>query len=468
MIQRVADIFSHLSFATRLLLTATLALVVAGVAMLSISARQEAIDSQQDLANELSTQVNILPPALSEVVVIGDYTTLKQLLDNHIKNPSIAKIQYRDKTGTILESHKPVTGPYPPDWFVNTFNFQNITSKNPVKIGGREYGELSITINSQPLAYRTWQRLIGHLGILVLAVSLDFIGIWFVLKTGLKPLLRLEDGVTALSAGKFCTHLHVDGSPEMRKLIAAFNETATKLSLILNNVKSAAEQVAVDSQLMSHHADDVFHGSTEQAIAAEEVSSSMTHMVIGIQSNVTNALKMEEISLKAAQEATESGTIVQQAMSAMKEIARKLTVIEDISQQTRILSLNAAIEAARAREHGKGFAVVATEVKNLAERSQHATKEIKQLIQSTMQIADQASSMISQFIPTIQQVAKLVQEINHASHEQRSGTEQINAALQQLNLVIQQNTAISEQLSATAQQFSTQAVHLREVIDFFN
>jgi methyl-accepting chemotaxis protein len=467
MIQYIKNIFRSLPFVTRLLLTATLALIVAGTAMLLISARQEAIDAQQDLAIELATQLTILPAALSEVVVIGDYTTLKQLLDNHVKSPNIATIQYRDMTGTILKSQKPFSVSIVPEWFIKIFGFQDIAGKNSVKIGGREYGELSVVLNTHSLAHRTWQRLIGHLGILGLAISVDFLGIWLILRFGLKPLRVLEEGVNTLASGKFCT-LPADGSPEMQRLITTFNETAVKLNQVVVNVKSAADQVTTDSQMMTSNAEEVFRGATQQAKAAEQLSLSMTHITEGIHQNVSYAVQTEEIALKVAQDALESGTTMQEAVSAMRKIAKKIIVIEEIARQTRILSLNAAIEAAHAREHGKGFRVVATEVRGLAERSQLAAQEINKLTYASVATAEKAAYLLNQLVPHIQKTAQLVQTINLASQTQNNSIEEINQAIQQLNFIVHQNTAISEQLSATAQQFLGQAEHLKETVNYFN
>jgi methyl-accepting chemotaxis protein len=151
----------------------------------------------------------------------------------------------------------------------------------------------------------------------------------------------------------------------------------------------------------------------------------------------------------------------------MKEIASKISIIEEIARQTNLLALNAAIEAARAGEHGKGFAVVAAEVRKLAERSQKAAGEINQLSVSTVNVAEKAGEMLDKLVPDIQRTAELVQEITAASREQDTGAEQINKALQQLEKVIQQNASASEEMASTTEQLTTQSDQLTGAIAFF-
>jgi len=159
---------------------------------------------------------------------------------------------------------------------------------------------------------------------------------------------------------------------------------------------------------------------------------------------------------------------VVQAVSAMKNIAEKISIVEEIARQTNLLALNAAIEAARAGEHGKGFAVVAAEVRKLAERSGTAAAEISQLSSSTVSVADQAGQMLVKLVPDIQRTAELVQEISAASNEQNAGAEQINKALQQLDQVIQQNASASEEMASTSEELSSQAEQLQSSISFFH
>jgi methyl-accepting chemotaxis protein len=186
-----------------------------------------------------------------------------------------------------------------------------------------------------------------------------------------------------------------------------------------------------------------------------------------IKQNADNAAQTEKIALKSATDATESGKAVSETVGAMKDIAAKISIIEEIARQTNLLALNAAIEAARAGEHGKGFAVVASEVRKLAERSQTAAGEISHLSASSVEVAEKAGEMLARLVPDIQKTAELVQEITAASKEQTTGADQINSAIQQLNQVIQQNAGAAEEMSSTAEELSSQAEQLQSTISFF-
>jgi methyl-accepting chemotaxis protein len=190
-------------------------------------------------------------------------------------------------------------------------------------------------------------------------------------------------------------------------------------------------------------------------------------MVSNIRQNADNAQQTERIALKSAQDAKEGGKAVIETVSAMREIAGKISIIEEIARQTNLLALNAAIEAARAGEHGKGFAVVASEVRKLAERSQTAAAEISKLSTSSVQVAEAAGEMLTKIVPDIQRTAELVQEISAASNEQNSGAEQINKAIQQLDQVIQQNASGTEEIASTSEELASQAEQLQDTVSFF-
>ena len=272
----------------------------------------------------------------------------------------------------------------------------------------------------------------------------------------------------AVAAGDLTQKIDLTQKDEIGQLAKALNEMVAKLSSIVGEVMSAADNVASGSQELSSTAQQMSQGATEQAASAEEVSSSMEEMASSIRQNTDNAMQTEKISIKSSADAKEGGKAVIETVAAMKEIATKISIIEEISRQTNLLALNAAIEAARAGEHGKGFAVVASEVRKLAERSQSAAGEISGLSTRSVAIAEQAGNMLVKMVPDIQRTAELVQEITASSKEQDTGAEQINKAIQQLDQVIQQNASASEEMASTSEELSSQAEQLQSAISFFD
>ncbi len=240
-----------------------------------------------------------------------------------------------------------------------------------------------------------------------------------------------------------------------------------KLNRIVMDVKTSAANVASGSQQMSSTSEEMSQGATEQASAAEEASSSMEEMSSNIRQNADNSNQTEKIAQKAANDAELGGGAVAETVKAMKNIAEKIQVIEEIARQTDLLALNAAIEAARAGEHGKGFAVVASEVRKLSEKSQAAAAEISRVSGASVEMAEDAGKMLGEMVPDIKKTAELVQEISAASNEQNAGAEQINGAIQQLDQVIQQNASAAEEMSSTAEELASQAEQLLDLVGFF-
>ncbi len=281
------------------------------------------------------------------------------------------------------------------------------------------------------------------------------------------PILMGVGFAQRMSQGDFTQTLDINQKDEVGVLAAALNEMVRRLSEVVAEVGSSTENVASGSEELSATAESLSQASTEQAANVEEVSSSIEEMTANIRQNAENAQQTEQIAVQSSKQAEESGGAVEQAVDAMKNIAEKISIIEEIARQTNLLALNAAIEAARAGEHGKGFAVVAAEVRKLAERSGEAAREIGDLSSSTVNVAEKAGEMLTLLVPDIRRTAELVQEITAGSSEQLSGAEQINKAVQQLDQVTQQNASASEEMASTSEELSSQAEQLQQVMSFF-
>ena len=263
--------------------------------------------------------------------------------------------------------------------------------------------------------------------------------------------------------------LTVDHQPlsDRDKLGHALVSMVERLRSVVGDATEAADAVAAGSQQLSSSSEQVSQGATEQAAAAEEASASMEEMASNIKQNADNASQTEKIARQSSRDAEESGVAVNKAVVAMRTIAEKIGIVQEIARQTDLLALNAAVEAARAGEHGRGFAVVAAEVRKLAERSQVAATEIGAVSSDTVTAATQAGEMLTRLVPDIRRTAELVAEISAACREQDVGASQINEAIQQLDQVTQQNASASEQISATSETLASQAEELQSSIAYF-
>ncbi|MFP4205882.1 MAG: methyl-accepting chemotaxis protein [Spirochaetaceae bacterium] len=290
---------------------------------------------------------------------------------------------------------------------------------------------------------------------------------FFVAMSIARPMIRGVSFAESVAAGDLTADLEVHQRDEIGTLADALREMVQQLKGVVGDITTAGRNVATGSAQMSESAQELSQGATEQASSTEEVSSSMEEMDSNIQQNADNASQTEKIAQKAAEDAQQGGTAVQQTVDAMRNIAEKISIIEEIARNTNLLALNAAIEAARAGEHGKGFAVVASEVRKLAERSQKAAAEIGELSTNSVGVAEEAGKLLEALVPDIEKTAELVQEINAASAEQRSGSQQVNKALAQLDQVVQQNASQAEEMSSMAEELSGQADTLQSTISFF-
>jgi methyl-accepting chemotaxis protein len=305
------------------------------------------------------------------------------------------------------------------------------------------------------------------LGVIGVAVVLGLLLGLLISRSVTRPISRAVAVADRLAEGDLTVRVESTARDEAGRLLRAMQRMVEKLSQVVGEVNGGAIALSSASEQVSTTAQSLAQAASEQAAGVEETSASLEQITASIGQNTENAKVTDGMASKAALDAVEGGESVGATVAAMRDIAKKIVIIDDIAYQTNLLALNAAIEAARAGEHGKGFAVVAAEVRKLAERSQVAALEISELATGSVEVAERAGGLLKEIVPSIRKTSDLVQEIAAASVEQSSGVNQINVAVSQLSQTTQQNAASSEQLAATAEEMSGQAENLQQTMAFF-
>ena len=317
--------------------------------------------------------------------------------------------------------------------------------------------------------------------ILLCALGVGAFFAWILTNSITKPLSEALELAETVASGDLRSQVIVEGSDEVSSLLAALKNMNDSLASTVGQVRTGTETITVASQEIASGNADLSSRTESQASSLEETASSMEELTSTVRQNADNARQANQLVVSASSVAVKGGAVVGQVVSTMgsiKESSRKIVdiigVIDGIAFQTNILALNAAVEAARAGEQGRGFAVVAAEVRNLAQRSASAAKEIKSLIGDSVDKVDQGSRLVDEagktmdeIVTSVQHVADIMSEITAASQEQSAGIEQVNLAITQMDEMTQQNAALVEQAAAAAESMEEQAIALAQAVSVF-
>ena len=303
----------------------------------------------------------------------------------------------------------------------------------------------------------------GIVGAFVLALVLSAL----LVRSIARPIVAIAGVARSIAEGRLDADIAVTSRDEFGQLQNATKTMSTKLREIVGEIRAGASAISAAATQVSASSQTLSQGTSEQAASVEETTSNLQQMSASITQNADNSRNMELMASRATTEVDESAQAVRQSVEAMTQIAKKISIIEEIAYQTNLLALNAAIEAARAGDHGRGFAVVAAEVRKLAERSQTAAQDIGEVATNTLEIAQRSGRLLTELVPTIRKTSDLVREVAAASTEQAEGVTQINRAMTLVDQVTQRTASASEELASTAEEMASQAEALQQMIAFF-
>jgi len=327
--------------------------------------------------------------------------------------------------------------------------------------------------------YESGRTLLITLSLVALVMGIGFA--FWITRSITRPMNQAVKIAQTVAAGDLTSRIEVQSKDETGQLLQALKDMNDSLVKVVSQVRTGTDSVATASNQIAAGNLDLSSRTEQQAASLEETASSMEELTSTVKQNAENAKQANQLVVSTADVAVKGGQVVGQVidtMASIKESSRKIAdiigVIDGIAFQTNILSLNAAVEAARAGEQGRGFAVVASEVRNLAQRSASAAKEIKLLIEDSVgkvdaggKLVDEAGRTMDEVVSSVKRVTDIMSEIAAASMEQSTGIEQVNQAVGQMDEVTQQNAALVEEAAAAAESLQDQAAKLAQAVSVF-
>jgi methyl-accepting chemotaxis protein len=447
------------------------AILIGAIGSVLITQQQRLLTSMMESkANSITT---ILAKISMQSMINIDRFALQTMVKETAKDPDVAFAEFYDVQGKSLTAEV-MTAP------ADTSGLM-VFENNILDYGDKPAGKIKVGFKTVSLQRTLENSIAVSAGSLVLLLVLLGFGLALIVRSVSRPLKNAIQIAEHVADGDLTSRIEVTSADETGQLLQALKGMNESLSRIVGEVRNTTDSIITASQEIAVGNSDLSSRTEQQASSLEETASSMEELTSTVKQNAENAKQANQLAASASDIAVKGGHAVNEVVQTMasistssKKIMDIISVIEGIAFQTNILALNAAVEAARAGEQGRGFAVVASEVRNLAQRSAAAAKEITALISDSVdkvdigsRQVDQAGETMNEIVQAVKRVTDIMAEIAAASNEQSAGIEEVNQAIVQMDEATQQNAALVEEAAAAAEAMQQQAIKLYEEVSAF-